>query len=76
MNKFLTGSLFLTLAFLCSGPAAAEVIVPLSIGGTEVRVAVEDGYLRTSEKLPTSHAVSAAALPPKKMGSPFRRPGQ
>lgn len=64
MNKFLPRSLFLTLACLCSGLAAAEIIVPLSIGGTEIRVAADDGYLRTSEKLPAMHAVAAAALSP------------
>ena len=44
--------------------AHAEQIVPLTIGGTEVRIAMQDGYLRASEKAPALFATSAAALPP------------
>ncbi|MGH8077305.1 MAG: hypothetical protein ACREPE_08285 [Lysobacter sp.] len=41
----------------------AEVIVPLPVGDTEIRVAVDDDYLRTSEKVPKLHGVVAAGLP-------------
>jgi hypothetical protein len=44
--------------------AHAEQVVPLTIGGTEVRIAMQDGYLRASEKAPALFATSAAALPP------------
>lgn len=44
--------------------AHAEEIVPLTIGGTEVRIAMQDGYLRATEKAPALFATSAAALPP------------
>lgn len=64
MTSFLSRSLVMTLAFLCSGMAAAEVVVPLTIGGTDIRFATDDGYVRTSEILPTVHAVVAAGLPP------------
>jgi hypothetical protein len=50
-------TLFATLAH-------AEQVVPLTIGGTEVRIAMQDGYLRASEKAPALFATSAAALPP------------
>lgn len=66
MKHFLSRSLVLALACLFAGPAAAaaEVVVPLAMGGTQIRVVADDGYLRTSEMLPTVHAVVAAALPP------------
>lgn len=64
MKKFLSTSLVLALACLVPALAGAEVIVPLTTGGTEIRVATDDGYLRTSDTLPTMHAVLAAALPP------------
>lgn len=65
MKNFLCRSLTLTLVLSCLSPgvAAAEVVVPLSVGDRQVRVAVDEGYLRTSEKLPTIHAVIAAGLP-------------
>lgn len=44
--------------------ARAEEAVPLAVGGTEVRIALPDGYLRLSEAAPTLYAASAAALPP------------
>jgi hypothetical protein len=50
-------TLFATLAH-------AEQVVPLTIGGTEVRIAMQDGYLRASAKAPALFATSAAALPP------------
>lgn len=49
---------------LCVTGARAEEAVPLAVGGTEVRIAVPDGYLRLSETAPTLYAASAAALPP------------
>lgn len=49
---------------LCICAAKAEEMVPLAVGGTEVRIAVPDGYLRLSEKAPTLYAASAAAMPP------------
>lgn len=63
MTSLLSRSFLLTFAFFCSGLAAAEVVVPLTIGGTEIRVAADDGYLRTSQALPAVHAVVAAGLP-------------
>ena len=56
--------LALFLACLLPGMALAETVVPLTVGGTEVRIAVDDGYLRTSEHAPEMHAITAAALPP------------
>jgi hypothetical protein len=50
-------TLFATLAH-------AEQIVPITIGGTQVRIAIQEGYLRASEKAPALFATSAAALPP------------
>jgi hypothetical protein len=52
------------LLVLVSTLAHAEQVVPLTIGGTEVRIAMQDGYLRASEKAPSLFATSAAALPP------------
>ena len=45
-------------------PAQAAEVAPVTIGGTQVRIAVPDGYLRGSEKAPALYATSAAALPP------------
>ena len=44
--------------------AHAEQVVPLTIGGTQVRIAMQDGYLRASEKAPALFATSSAGLPP------------
>ena len=49
---------------LCSTLALAENIAPLAVGGKEVRIAVQDGYVQASEKTPALFATSAAALPP------------
>jgi hypothetical protein len=51
---------------LASGiaPAQADEVAPVTIGATQVRIAVPDGYLRGSEKAPSLCATSAAALPP------------
>jgi len=57
-------TLVLLSACLCSATALAETVVPLKIGETEVRFAVDDDFVRTSEKLPTTYALTAAALPP------------
>lgn len=56
--------LVLALACLLPSLALAETVVPLSIGGTEVRVGIDDGYVRASEKAPAAYATAAAALPP------------
>lgn len=53
------------LAFALSSTLAwAENVVPLSVGGNEVRIAIPDGYVRASENTPALFATSAAALPP------------
>jgi hypothetical protein len=51
---------------LASGfaPAQAADVAPVTIGATQIRIAVPDGYLRGSEKAPSLYATSAAALPP------------
>jgi hypothetical protein len=51
---------------LASGiaPAQAGEAAPVTIGTTQVQIAVPDGYLRGSEKAPSLYATSAAALPP------------
>ena len=54
----------LVLLAVCSAPAAAEVVVPVTIGHTDVRIAVDDDVVRMSETLPTNFAVAQAALPP------------
>ncbi|MCI4567536.1 hypothetical protein [Lysobacter sp. CFH 32150] len=56
--------LILALACLLPRLVLAETVVPLSIGGTEVRLAIDDGYVRASEKAPAAHATASAALPP------------
>ena len=45
-------------------PAQGTDVAPVTIGATQVRIAVPDGYLRGSEKAPALYATSAAALPP------------
>jgi hypothetical protein len=47
-----------------TAPAADETIMSLAIGDAPFRVAVDPGYLATSDKLPTLFAVTQAALPP------------
>ena len=54
----------LVLLAACSAPVAAETIVPVTIGDSEVKFAVDDGVLRVSETLPTNFAVMQAGLPP------------
>jgi hypothetical protein len=51
---------------LASGfsPAQAGEVAPVTIGTTQVQIAVPDGYLRGSEQAPSLYATSAAALPP------------
>lgn len=63
MTRFILRSTVIVFALFCSGLAAGEVITPLTIGGTQIRFATDDGYLRTSETLPTVHALVAAGLP-------------
>jgi hypothetical protein len=45
-------------------PAHAGGAAPITVGGTQVQIAVPDGYLVGSEKAPSLYATSAAALPP------------
>lgn len=51
---------------LATGIAAAQAgdVAPVTIGATQVQIAVPDGYLRSSEKAPALYATSVAALPP------------
>lgn len=56
-------NLVFALACVCPGMAWAEQVVPLTIGGTEIRVAVDDDYLRMSEKLPMGFAMESAVAP-------------
>lgn len=53
-----------TLLALCCAPAWAEGIAVLTVGDAEVKIALQDGYIRSSEKAPTLFATSQAALPP------------
>ena len=53
----------LILLAICSAPAAAETIVPVTIGDTEVRLAIDDGSVRASETLPRNFAIMQAGLP-------------
>ncbi|MFN3841955.1 MAG: hypothetical protein ACK4RW_01675 [Rehaibacterium terrae] len=53
------------LALAWSFSLAAETVVPLQIGGAELKFAVGEGYLRSSEAAPELHATMAAALPPE-----------
>lgn len=55
--------LVFVLACLCPGMAWAEQIVTLTVGGTEIRVAVDDDYVRMSEKLPMGFAMESAVAP-------------
>jgi hypothetical protein len=59
----LRATLVLALACLLPGTALAETVVSLMVGGSEVRVAVADDFVRLSEKLPTVFALEAAAQP-------------
>lgn len=52
------------LLLLCSTWASAEESAPVTIGGKQIEVAMQDGYIRASEKAPSLFATSAAALPP------------
>lgn len=54
----------LVVVCLWSGATRAETIVPLTVGGHVIRVAVDDRYVRSSEKQPSMFAVSSAAMPP------------
>jgi len=49
---------------LFSGAAFAETVVPLTIGGQVIRVAVDDGYVQSSTQQPTLFAAASAAMPP------------
>lgn len=51
---------------LGSGHAMAQAadVAPVTIGDTQVQIAMPEGYLRGSEKAPSIYATSAAALPP------------
>lgn len=51
------------LAMLWAGVASAELVAPLTVGGTEVRVGLDDDYRPTSTGAPALHAMSEAALP-------------
>jgi hypothetical protein len=49
---------------MCALPALAGEPATLTVGAREVRVAMPDGYVRTSVTAPTAFAVAAAGLPP------------
>ena len=49
---------------LWSGGVLAETVVPLTVGGQQIRFGVDDSYARASEKIPDSFAVASAGLPP------------
>ena len=53
----------LLIAGVLPGAALAETVVPLAIGGSQVRIAVDDDFVRLSEKLPTAFAMESAAAP-------------
>lgn len=56
-------NLVFALACVCPGMAWAEQVVPLTIGGTEIRVAVDDDYVRMSQKMPMGFAMESAVAP-------------
>lgn len=51
------------LACLLPGLAMAETVVPLTVGDSQVRVAVADDFVKLSEKLPTVFEMEAAVQP-------------
>lgn len=53
----------LLVAALLPNMAEAETVIPLSVGGSQVRCAVGDEFIRLSEKLPTMFAMEAAQAP-------------
>jgi hypothetical protein len=56
--------LFLIAIGLWSGEVLAETVIPLTVGGQEIRFGIDDQYVRASEKMPTNFSVASAALPP------------
>ncbi|HEV2607121.1 MAG TPA: hypothetical protein VGT79_03970 [Xanthomonadaceae bacterium] len=49
---------------LWSGGVQAETVVPLVVGGQEIRFGVDDHYVRASKKMPNNFALASAGLPP------------
>ena len=47
----------------CSAFASADQVVPLDVGGKQVKVSVPNGYIRTSVTVRPLYDITAAALP-------------
>jgi len=53
-----------SVLLLTANLAVAEQSVSLIVGGKPIKVAVPDGYVRTSETIPMLYDITAAAIPP------------